>query len=97
MTNFYRLGNRDAEFENMKPKPTPKQIETLRLIRDGKVKNERHGYGAWRISGAHPTVVGHLIRSKAWAAWGPYAGDEQIAYLTAAGASVLADQEGPKP
>lgn len=49
---------------------TKAQIETLRLIRDGKVRNVKFGYGAWRILGAHPTVVGHCIRSKGWAKWG---------------------------
>ncbi|ASV86290.1 hypothetical protein CES85_1684 [Ochrobactrum quorumnocens] len=40
---------------------TPLQNETLALINQGKVYQQKFGYGAWRIQGANPTVVGKLI------------------------------------
>lgn len=49
-------------------KLTPKQTETLHLICEGKVYQQKFGYGAWRIQGAHPTVVGKLI-SLGFAEW----------------------------
>ena len=42
-------------------KLTALQIDTLALIRDGKVEQHNHGHGAWRIHGANPSVVGRLV------------------------------------
>lgn len=42
-------------------KLTDLQRKTLTLIANGKVENSKGGYGAWRIYGASPTVVGRLI------------------------------------
>lgn len=37
------------------------QIETLRLVADGKVTYVRFGNGAWHVRGANPnTVIGQL-------------------------------------
>lgn len=50
-------------------KLTDKQIETLRLIEAGEVQEVLFGYGAWRIVGADPTVVGRLVRTLELAEW----------------------------
>lgn len=42
---------------------TALQLETLALIRDGKVTNTNTGYGSWRILGASPNAVGRLRAS----------------------------------
>lgn len=47
---------------------TPRQIETLALIDQRKVYQQKFGYGAWRIQNANPTVVGKLI-SMGYAEW----------------------------
>ena len=65
---------------------TPKQIETLQLIRDGKVKQRNMSYGAWRTIGANPSVVGRLI-SLGFARWNKPMGDE--AELTETGRAAL--------
>lgn len=44
----------------MDRKLTPLQMETLRLARNGKLKEHRFGYGAWRIVGGNPGTVGKL-------------------------------------
>lgn len=41
-------------------KLTALQLDTLALVRDGKVSQRNHGHGAWRIVGANPSVVGRL-------------------------------------
>ncbi|WPM82759.1 hypothetical protein R5W60_16595 [Brucella pseudintermedia] len=58
-------------------KLTPKQTETLHLICEGQVYQQKFGYGAWRIQGAHPTVVGKLI-SLGLARWGQMTADDRM-------------------
>lgn len=50
-------------------KLTLSQFEALRMIQAGEVRQHRFGYGAWRILGASPTVVGRLV-SMRLAKWG---------------------------
>lgn len=40
---------------------TPKQHQALIAVSRGEVVSRNHGYGAWRIVGAPPTVVGRLV------------------------------------
>lgn len=68
---------------------TPARLEALKLIADGKVRQHRFGYGAWRVMGAQPTVVGQLISLKL-AAWGKFDEDDILCSLTEAGAAELA-------
>jgi hypothetical protein len=71
-------------------KLTELQLETLRLIAAGEVRYVKFGYGAWRVLGASPTVVGRLIHTLGLACWLPAAGaDEQLCALTDAGAAIL--------
>lgn len=67
-------------------KLTALQLETLALIRDGKVSQQNHGHGAWRIVGANPSVVGRLV-SLGLARWTKIIGGQ--AELTAAGRDAL--------
>ncbi|MGI8390246.1 hypothetical protein [Brucella anthropi] len=70
-------------------KLTEKQTETLGLIADGKVYQRKFGYGAWRIQGAHPTVVGKLISMKL-AAWDAYKDNwDVLCSITEAGRQAL--------
>lgn len=65
-------------------KLTDLQRTTLKLVAGGCVYQQKFGYGAWRIQGASPTVVGKLI-SMGLAEWGPH-GEKQIGcVLTDAG------------
>ncbi len=45
------------------PTLTVLQIETLRLVAEGKVTYLRTGAGAWRVRGANPAAVGRLERT----------------------------------
>lgn len=75
-------------------KHTAAQIATLRLIESGFVYQPRFGYGAWRIQGAPPTVVGRLV-SLGLAEWLPYHGGDRLDIrLTKAGVAALAKAEG---
>lgn len=67
---------------------TKLQAETLALVAAGNVVMHRHGYGAWRIHGATPSVVGRLI-SMGLVTWGPFQGDERHSSLTDAGRALL--------
>jgi hypothetical protein len=71
-------------------KLTKLQLGTLELIRDGKVSQEKHGYGAWRIHGASPSVVGRLV-SLGFARWTKVIGGR--AELTDAGRDALTATE----
>ena len=77
----------------MAGKLTPLQLETLRLIADGKVQNVRFGYGAWRIQGANPSTVGRLASMKL-VSWGAMENDRQSCGLTAAGRAALSQEDG---
>lgn len=50
-------------------KLTEAQWNALRRIAGGKVTQHNTGYGAWRIQGASPTVVGRLVRTLRLAEW----------------------------
>ncbi|MBD7992885.1 hypothetical protein H9643_19085 [Ochrobactrum sp. Sa2BUA5] len=70
-------------------KLTERQKETLALIADEKVYQQKFGYGAWRIQGAHPTVVGKLISMKL-ASWDAYKANwDVLCLLTEAGRQAL--------
>lgn len=69
-------------------KLTTLQIETLQLIEAGKVTQRNAGHGAWRIFGAHPTVVGKLVALKL-AAWSTSYEKERSIALTPEGADAL--------
>lgn len=72
-------------------KLTEARQAALVAISKGEVWNVRHGYGAWRIRGAPPSVVGALIQSLRLAAWAPRGGtDRQECVLTDAGRAILA-------
>lgn len=75
--------------------PTENQIVALTLIADGKVRQHRFGYGAWRIVGAHPSVVGRVV-SLGWAKWGRMDGDDMPIALTDDGTAVLAESKQAK-
>jgi hypothetical protein len=68
---------------------TPAQLDTLRLIEDGKVRNVRFSHGDWRIMGASPTVVGRLVQTLGLAKWGEADGDEKFAEITITGRAAL--------
>ncbi|MFC3071526.1 hypothetical protein [Shinella pollutisoli] len=72
---------------------TKLQLETLGLIRDGKVSQQRFGYGAWRIVGANPSAVGRLV-SLGLARWTKVIGGD--AQLTDVGHAAL-DMAGVTP
>lgn len=75
--------------------PTDKEIDALTLIADGSVR-QRFCYGAWRIAGADPSVVGRIV-SLGWAKWGRIDGDDMPITLTDTGNTMLAGctkQEG---
>lgn len=74
-------------------KLTELQLTTLRLIRDGKVLQINCGYGAWRILGASPTVVGRLLSMKL-AEWHRVYPETFSADLTAAGRAALSPENG---
>lgn len=77
----------------MAAKLTPLQLETLRLIADGKVANVKFGYGAWRIQGANGSTVGRLASMKL-VSWGGMANDRQSCGLTDAGRQALTGEPG---
>ena len=58
-------------------KLTGLQRTTLSDIRHGSVYQRKFGYGAWRIQGGNPTIVGKLV-SMGLAVWGHYIGDDRI-------------------
>lgn len=68
-------------------KLTKLQLETLALVRDGKVSQQNHGHGAWRIHGANPSVVGRLT-SLGLVRWTKVIGGD--AEMTEAGRDALA-------
>lgn len=70
---------------------TPLQIKTLQAVADGKVFVRNHGYGAWRINGANPSVVGRLASLKL-VSYDPF--KEADAVLTEAGRDALAKTTG---
>ena len=69
-------------------KLTPLQIETLRLIRDGKVSQQNTGYASWRIFGASPAAVGRVV-SLGLAEWGRFADRHRPITLTKAGRDAI--------
>lgn len=73
-------------------KLTGLQRTTLSDIGHGSVHQRKFGYGAWRIQGASPTVVGRLI-SLGLAVWCDYSGDRKDCALTDTGKRVLAGDE----
>ncbi len=68
--------------------PTVNQLDALRAIGAGKVRTRNCGTAAFRIFGAHPSIVGRCI-SLGWAKW-PGFGGEQTCELTAAGREAIA-------
>ncbi|MFA6134697.1 MAG: hypothetical protein WC869_11845 [Phycisphaerae bacterium] len=72
---------------------TPLQIETLKLIGDGKVHMHNAGTAAWRTFGASGSVVGRLV-SQGFAKWPKGVIGEQTCELTDAGRSAIAKAEG---
>lgn len=71
-------------------------VETLGLIRDGKVYQLNCGTAAWRIQGANPSVVGRLVARKL-AVWGAH-GDKRISItLTPAGEAAWAASTAAAP
>jgi hypothetical protein len=70
-------------------KLTALQLETLMLIRDGKVSQKNYGHGAWRIVGANPSVVGRLT-SLGLSRWTKIIGGN--AELTEAGRDALSSK-----
>lgn len=72
----------------MTAKITTSQASALRLIEQGAVCQQKFGYGAWRIQGASPTVVGRLVSLKL-AAWGAMNGDRVPCHITDAGRGYL--------
>ncbi|MFG1250065.1 hypothetical protein [Xanthobacter flavus] len=71
-------------------KLTPLALATLGLIREGKVSQINCGTVAWRIDGADPSVLSHLVMGHL-AAWAPpYSGKTIAATLTAAGEAAWA-------
>lgn len=73
---------------------TTAQIQTLRLIEAGKVRQRNTGHSSWRIFGAHPSVVGRVISMKL-AILGDCQGRERPITLTQAGKEVLAFVDSP--
>lgn len=65
-------------------KLTGLQKTTLSDIRHGSVYQRKFGYGAWRIQGANPSVVGRLI-SLGLAKWSSAIDDRADCVLTDAG------------
>lgn len=76
----------------MRKKLTALQIETLKAVEAGKVSQENSGYGAWRIHGANPSVVGRLV-SMGLVKWTKLIGGD--AELTDAGQSSLSTPSHP--
>lgn len=70
--------------------PTEKQIETLKLVAAGAVSQRNHGYSAWRVVGANPSVVGLLV-SRGLVRWTEVIGGD--AELTDAGRAAIAKAE----
>lgn len=75
-------------------KLTALQLETLGLIRDGKVEQYNTGHGSWRIQGGHPSAVGRLV-STGLAVWGKPIGREMPISLTDAGRAALTTEGQP--
>lgn len=75
-------------------KLTANQLATLRKIAAGEVEQRNYGYGAWRIVGASPTVVGRLINTLKLACWGALSHERMPCELTPAGVAALAQAEG---
>lgn len=71
-------------------KLTKAQIEVLTLVSEGKVHQSKTGYGACRIFGAQPSVVGRL-RSMAFIEMPLF--KECVAALTDAGRQALSEGE----
>lgn len=67
------------------------QRTTLSDIGHGSVHQRRFGYGAWRIQGGSPAVVGRLI-SLGLAAWSASHGDRKDCVLTDAGRAALSQE-----
>lgn len=76
-------------------KLTEAQKTTLALIADGKIYQQKFGYGAWRIQEASPQVVGRII-SMGLAKWGEYSGDTLSCHITEAGRAALKGQQHDK-
>lgn len=71
-------------------KMTAARLHALQQIAEGQVTNEKHGYGAWRIHGAIPSVVGLLV-ARGLALWTPMNGSgHQDCQITPAGRAALA-------
>ena len=74
---------------------TDLQLSTLQLVAHGQVNQRRFGYGAWRITGANPSVVGRLI-SAGLALWGKSDGEEAPCEITERGLAALAAAKGER-
>jgi hypothetical protein len=78
-----------------KRKPTPKQIEAMLAVQQGRVSQKNCGHSAWRIHGASPHVIGRLF-ALGWVNWPQGGFVEHNCELTDAGRTVLRDhQETP--
>lgn len=74
-------------------KLTKAQRAALFEISEGRVHQQRFGYGAWRIQGASPTVVGKLVQSLKLAVWLPASDDRRMCAITPAGRAALAGDQ----
>jgi hypothetical protein len=72
-------------------KLTRLQRKTLTDIAESAVHNVKGGYGAWRIRGAQPSVVGRLI-SMGLAKWGPFDPESIVCIITEAGKATLSHE-----
>ena len=71
-------------------KITPLRMDTLRVIRDGKVRMVNTGTAAYRIFGASPHAVGWAVaQGLAWWPKGPVG--EQTCEITANGQAALSE------
>lgn len=74
-------------------KLTGLQRTTLSDIDCGSVRQVKFGFGAWRIMGGSPSVVGRLI-SLGLAKWGPFHESEIKCLLTDSGRAAIAKASG---
>ena len=71
---------------------TSLQRAVLSDIGRGLVHQRKFGYGAWRIQGANPSVVGRLI-SLGLAKWGAMQGDRIDCLLTGVGQAISTEDK----
>lgn len=74
-------------------KLTGLQRTTLSDISHGSIRQVKFGYGAWRIMGGNPSVVGRLV-SLGLAKWGAHQEGEIECLLTDAGRAAIAKATG---